>query len=231
MHERQLDPVIAIHEAGHAIARFLTVGDLGGYSEDAAIAYIEVHSDPAQAQSRDSFDKKATLHSQAITYGPRFPKQVSDAVLRLNSATDVTLDELTAIFAKARDDGVHIDKWLRAKLFEIVSGPMAEAIFSQQNFWKIWDSYEAEEDLRAAVENCLLAGIDSDEIQPWIDEAAKRSLETFQRPEVWRATRALANSLPVNGRLDGKLAVGIIRGAMTRGTDLTMLWRAAPSAT
>ncbi len=176
MHERQLDPVIAIHEAGHAIARFLTVGDLGGYSEDAAIAYIEVHSDPAQAQSRDSFDKKATLHSQAITYGPRFPKQVSDAVLRLNSATDVTLDELTAIF---------------------------------------------EEDLRAAVENCLLAGIDSDEIQPWIDEAAKRSLETFQRPEVWRATRALANSLPVNGRLDGKLAVGIIRGAMTRGTDLT----------
>jgi len=87
----------------------LAIGDLGGYSEDAAIAYIEVHTDPAQAEGRDSFDKKATLHSQAITCGPRFPKQVSDAVLRLNSGTDATLDELTAIFAKARDDGVHID--------------------------------------------------------------------------------------------------------------------------
>jgi hypothetical protein len=210
-----LDPVIAVHEAGHAIARFLAIGGLGGYSEDAAIAYIEVHTDLARAPGRDSFEKKATLHSQAITYGPRFPKQVSDAVLRLNSATDVTLDELTAIFAKARDDGVDIDKWLRAKLFEIVSGPMAEAIFSRQNFWKIWDSCGAEEDLRAAIENCLLAGIGSDEIQLWLDEAAKRSLETFRRPEVWRATRALANSLPVNGRVDGKLAVGIIRSAMT----------------
>src|SRR5205823_7055448 len=48
----KIDLVVAVHEAGHAVARFLTAGDLG-FSADDAISYIEMAPDSAVTKSID----------------------------------------------------------------------------------------------------------------------------------------------------------------------------------
>src|SRR5438067_9965781 len=62
----KIDRVVAIHEAGHAVARFLTAADLG-FSVDAAISYIEIAPDSAVTKS---IDKRMIFRMQAATFGP-----------------------------------------------------------------------------------------------------------------------------------------------------------------
>jgi hypothetical protein len=65
--DKKLDPVIAIHEAGHAVARVLSAEDFGLPAEK-MISRIDVGT--AENLGKSYFDKSATLISQAITYGP-----------------------------------------------------------------------------------------------------------------------------------------------------------------
>jgi putative ABC transport system substrate-binding protein len=46
------------------------------------------------------------------------------------------------------------------------------------------------------------------------DEAQAKAVGLIERPEVWRAVVALADSLPGSGRFDGKKAAAIIRSAL-----------------
>jgi hypothetical protein len=62
----KIDGVVAVHEAGHAVARYLTAADLGVSTND-AISYIEVAPNAAVTKS---VDKRMIFRTQATTFGP-----------------------------------------------------------------------------------------------------------------------------------------------------------------
>src|ERR1700731_4078074 len=61
---KTLDPVVAIHEAGHAVARVLSATDFGRTAEE-MISHIDVATGESLGES--FFDKSVTLKSQAVT--------------------------------------------------------------------------------------------------------------------------------------------------------------------
>jgi hypothetical protein len=77
----KLDRVVAIHEAGHAVARILTAHDLG-FSPDQAITYIEVGS---RENLGVSVDGRAILISQAVTIGPTLSANIQSVFNRITA--------------------------------------------------------------------------------------------------------------------------------------------------
>ena len=63
--DKKLDPVIAIHEAGHAVARVLSAEDFGLPAEK-MISHIEVGN--RQNMGVSNFDNSVTMFSQAVQY-------------------------------------------------------------------------------------------------------------------------------------------------------------------
>jgi hypothetical protein len=68
----KIDRVVAIHEAGHAIARYPTADDLG-YTTDTAISYIDVAEPPDEPRSErptGTLKKpQQEVHSHVISAG------------------------------------------------------------------------------------------------------------------------------------------------------------------
>jgi hypothetical protein len=73
--KRPTDRVVAVHEAGHAVGRVLTAEQLG-YSLEDAIDRIDVGV--ASGGRSVSLDGRAKLISQAVTFGPKFSRELSD---------------------------------------------------------------------------------------------------------------------------------------------------------
>jgi hypothetical protein len=77
----EMDRVVAVHEAGHAVARVLTASDLGLSSEE-AISHIEVGIGNSMAESKDG---KMQLMSQAVTFGPMLSREIGAALKRITA--------------------------------------------------------------------------------------------------------------------------------------------------
>ena len=83
--DKKLDPVSAIHEAGHAVARVLSAEDFGRPAEK-MISYIEVGTGPNMAVSQ--FDKSVMLRLQATTYGPALSAELQAIFERTAAGID-----------------------------------------------------------------------------------------------------------------------------------------------
>jgi hypothetical protein len=207
-----LDRVVAIHEAGHAVARVLTIGELG-YSVDKAIHSIDLKD----AAAGMSIDRKTQLRSQAVTYGLLFSREIENYAAAFKAARlenrgapktgKDTLEVLTQIVRAARAD---IGRWFRARTFISVSGSMAEAIYRGKTFNGIWAAYEAEEDVKSTIKDGLIAGMTTDEIETEIVRTAALSAYLMEKPNVWRAVNGLAEILPIQGRMEGSEATKAI---------------------
>jgi hypothetical protein len=113
---QSIDRVVAVHEAGHAVGRFLTAARLG-HGPDTAVSYIEVHAAPI-SEGRESLDGKASLRYQATTFGPMFSRALDEFVM-INALADgprgeVPLKEVALILKKARGAGLDVDALSRA---------------------------------------------------------------------------------------------------------------------
>ena len=211
-----IDRVIAVHEAGHAVARFLTAGDLG-FSADDAISYIEIAPDSAVTKS---IDKRMYFRMQATTFGPMLSREIQEAFkeecTRLGGLSGrAAFEALSGIITMARSAGIDVNKWLRAKSLISVFGAAAEARYISKSFEDVWNSYECENDRRDAVQDCMIGGTtEVDDIDTVIKEAEAAAENLIKRPEVWRAIVALADSLPAVGKFQGKKAAAIIKSAM-----------------
>jgi hypothetical protein len=208
--------VVAIHEAGHAVARYLVAEDLGR-TTDEAISYIDVSPESPVDQS---IDGTMSLHLQATTYGPMLSTEIQEIAMRdfadMMQSNKMTMEHVAAAIVTARSEGADISKWLRARMLIAVFGAAAEAKYSGRLFAEVWGNYETESDLNYAVHDCFLAGVTDDHaIHASIDEAMITAAVLIERSEVWRAIVALADSLPAFGKFEGKNAVAIIRSAMT----------------
>jgi hypothetical protein len=128
---------------------------------------------------------------------------------------ELTSQEMSAILTNARAAGLDCKTWLTARLLMGLMGGAAEAKLPGKSFNEVWQSYECESDMKEALKDCMLAGIEEIKtMTAQLDAAATRAIETVQRPDVWRAILALADRLPATGRFDGKEAVALIIRAL-----------------
>jgi hypothetical protein len=216
----KIDRVVAVHEAGHAVARFLTAADLG-FSTNDAISYIEVAPDAVT----QSVDKRMNFRTQATTFGPMLSKEIQemfegDCASLGGLSGRLAFEALSGIITKARSAGIDVNKWLRAKSLISVFGAAAEARYTSKRFEDVWISCECEDDRRQAVQDCMIGGTtEVADIGTLLDEAEAAAANLTKRPEVWRAVLALADRLPAAGRFDGKKAASIIELALARANN------------
>jgi hypothetical protein len=208
----KVDRAVAVHEAGHAVARVLVAESLG-WSTGEIISHVDIHPVPLAAGT-PSFDGTHDLRSQATTYGQAFSRPMMDFLRgkiptggNANNETALSKSELVPLIAEMRAAGIDVDWWYRAKSVEAIFGPMAEAKLLGLPYETVWNSHAAENDLRDVVEYGVISGLSPERIDEFLNQNISLAERYMARPEVWRAVLALANSLRY-GRTPG--------GAVTR---------------
>jgi hypothetical protein len=213
----KLDRVVAIHEAGHAVARVLVAADFGRPAEE-MVAYIDIGM--AQNVRHSHFDKSIKLTAQATTFGPTLSielQSVFDRMVRDLAPSSPTKKLIVDAVAMAKAEGIDVLPWLRARLLISTLASSAEAKHTGRLIHEVWNSLESEDDLARAVEDGVYAGIPDEQIGGFIDEALERSEIIIQQENVQRAIRALADALPDQGRMTGRRAVFVINQALAAG--------------
>jgi hypothetical protein len=165
----KLDPVIAIHEAGHAVARVLGAADFGLPAEK-MISYIDVGT--AENLGESYFDKSVMLKSQAVTYGPTLSAGLQAVFDRSTQGMDpskLTKQHIVEAIKLAKDDGLDVAPWLRARMLISTLASVAEAKHTGRQVDDVWNSPECEGDLKGAVED----GIYACRIRPYSDHGRK----------------------------------------------------------
>ena len=199
-----LDRVAAVHEAGHAMARYLSA-DAMGFCADEAIDYIEI----APPFSRPSLDAKSILTPKAATIGPVYSRPMMD-FLRTASVSQ----NLTAAVEACKAHGIDVEMWAAVKAFVCMAGPAAEAQFTNRSLNEIANGYNCEHDIREATRYCLSAGMTTQKASKICNDALNWAREVFDDSQNWTAVLALADSLPSGGRINGSWIEKIITRAM-----------------
>jgi hypothetical protein len=220
-----ISKIVAVHEAGHAVAKVLAAGELG-YSINEAVKYIDMGTGESLHQSVDG---KMMLRSQAVTFGPIFSRDINAASQQFREAclseyktTGAGPEEhlfRRKVVELGRAAGADIGKWFRARVFDAVSGSIAEAIVSNRSFHDVWNGYEAESDGRGVLQDAAAADLAAKEVVATMKRMAVVSAYLMDKPDVWAAVLALANKLSAVGRMDGTTAAAIIAGIIPE-TDL-----------
>ena len=209
-----MDRIVAAHEAGHAIARYLTAAEMG-YTPEESIFQITISDPGAETYMGQSFDGKGTLFSQAVTEGPMLSMEMNDACKQVVAATGrcADLDFLSRVVSKARENGADIETWLRARALIAVMGPAVEAVATRKNIHDVLNGYECENDLNGFTRDCITAQV-QDEVEKRIDDAIRLAVEHLIRQDVCDAVNALTTHLVKNGSTSGKTAARIIGDAL-----------------
>jgi hypothetical protein len=200
--------ITAIHEAGHAVGRYLTA-DIMGHSVEDAISWIEVGLDAMPCASRDY---SAMLSSMATTYGPMYSRPMID--LLISSPSHDPADAVEADVSRCIAAGIDVIAWAKAKALICMFGPVAEAIYTRREIATVVNSYECESDLNDAMFGCWLAKMSAEDVSTAVNVAVEIAARKLADPKVWRAVQRLANNLPAQGRLEGPRAAEIIGQAL-----------------
>jgi hypothetical protein len=199
-----LDRVAAVHEAGHAMARYLSA-DAMGFHTDEAIDYIEI----VPPYSRPSLDAKTILVPEAATVGPVYSRPMMDFL-----KADPISQNLTAAVEACKAHGIDVEMWATVQTFVCMAGAAAEAQFTNRSLREIANGYQWESDLSDATRYCLAAGMTRQEASKACNNALIWAREVFDDPQNWTAVLALADKLPSGGRIDGRRIEKIITQAM-----------------
>jgi hypothetical protein len=200
-------PIAAIHEAGHAVAKVLAIEELEWDLRE-AIADIEIHCDQSGVT-------RGHMFSRGIEEGSQKFKSGYLAEFGIPSGTDVR-SFLTRVFRHGRNAGADIERWFRARTFDAVSGPVAEAIYSNQSFHQVWESDHAMGDRSSVASDALLADMPPEHVIQAIDHMAALSAHIMEKTSVWTAVLTLAKALPAVGRMAGSDAITCIASAIPR---------------
>jgi hypothetical protein len=210
----KLDRVIAIHEAGHAVAFVLVAEDFGRPPEK-MISHIDVGT--AENLGGSHFDKSVTLISQAVTYGPTLSVELQAVFDRMVEGVDqskLTKQHIVDSLQLAKNEGIDVTRWIRARMLIATLASVAEANHIGRPVDDVWNSAESEGDLKRAVEYGIYAGLPTAQIGDYIGEGLDRSVALIDQVSVRRAINALAEALPNSGRMSGHRAVFIIKQAL-----------------
>ena len=218
-----IDPITALHEAGHAVGRYLTAPDMG-FPEDEMITEIVVYIEGEKPDMGTSIDGRAKLQELAVCNGPMLTAELGALVpaarekLGLLAASTLSgrqsLDLVKEVLTAGRNEGIDVNAWVEARAIVSVFGPMVEAMQRKMTFDDVWNGYEAEDDLGGIVGDGVAAGLSPDEIAVVIKSAVDRVVDYLQQTNVLDAVNALGRHLQRHGTTSGKRASAIIRGAM-----------------
>jgi hypothetical protein len=220
----RMQPVVralAIHEAGHCVARVLTASSMG-WDPSEVIAYIEVGSAPITATAGPLIDdRRHGLRSQVVSWGRYLSKPMEEFVAARGRMSHAPGDHATAdddsdlglLFAEMRAAGYDIDGWFRAKSLIAFFGPMAEAKLLEKPFNDIWNNNPFKDDKLGLMRAGVLCGMTPEQISIAASENANIAEQDMARPEVWRAITTLADNLKT-GRMSGREAATIIMSVL-----------------
>jgi hypothetical protein len=108
-----------------------------------------------------------------------------------------------------------------------VAGCVAEAIFSKRDFGELFfQDYSAEGDRGGVAQDARMAAIPASEAVLVISHMAAVNAHLMQDDKIWAAVLALAEALPLVGRMPGREAVKIITGILSPN-DLGAAYREA----
>jgi hypothetical protein len=213
---RPVDRVVAVHEAGHAVARVLFAEPLG-WSPDEVILHVDIHPAPV-AIGAVSSDGAWELQSQAVTYEKLFSRPMQEFFRAKFNQEEVTLtvEILEPLVAEMRATGIDVDGWYLAKSVGSIFGPMAEAKLLGRPFDVDWEADSAQSDYTDLVRYGVICGLTTEQIESSIIDCIRLAEQLMARPEVWSAILALAARLRY-GRTEGRVAGRIIRRALAVG--------------
>jgi hypothetical protein len=197
--------IAAVHEAAHAVAMVLTIGELG-YGIREAITHIEMHPDRSGVTCKHMF-------SRDIEEGSAEFKRAYISERGTPFGADVH-SFLTQIVQCGRAAGANIDRWFRARTLNAISGSIAEAIYSDRSFYQVWLSDHAMSDRLRVAEDVSLADMPAEQVTEVFDRMAALSAHIMLKPSVWTAVLKLAKALPLVGRMSGWKAVSCIASAI-----------------
>jgi hypothetical protein len=199
--------ITQVHEAGHAIGRILAAEAYG-------IPVVE------------SVWNIVVRVGVATTYGPMFPRAVQDALQEhIEAAKHVEAAdangkiEVAPVFAlmaiqRVREQGVDIDRWLKAKLVQVVLGPCAEAKFTGRDPYEVFYSAECSGDYADATTTCNFCSTGAERGPELIVEAVERATALLEQLNVWRAVLAVADLIPRRGTLPGDKIIRVATAAL-----------------
>jgi hypothetical protein len=204
----KLHPVVAIHEAGHAVGRIMTAEWMGFASED-AIAVIDT------CPGRPSECGDWILMPQATTYGPMYSRAMNDHLIaNVDQQVSISRETLLLDVAMCKSAGIDVLDWAKGKAVIAMFGPVAEAIFTGRDVREVVHSPECGNDLSDASRDCSLAGMSEEDAVKVADWAIETATAMLSAANVRRAVKALADSLPSAGCMSGKRAARIINQAL-----------------
>jgi hypothetical protein len=205
---------LAVHEAGHCVARVLTARAIG-WDAGEVIDYIEVGSAPIGRGADRG------LRSQVVSWGRFLSKPMQEFVAARRPATNPTagyapvLDDpdIIPLFAEMRASGIDLDTWFRVKSMVAMFGPMAEAKLIERPFDQVWNSKTSRDDALSLMRAGVLCGMTPEQIAASANENVSIADRSMGRPEVWRAIMTLADNMRP-GRMSGRQAAAIIVRAL-----------------
>jgi hypothetical protein len=193
---------IALHEAGHAVARFMTAKRMGYDRQADALMRVVIRPRETAAKfiSRDGILR----YSGGRTFGPWFSKEIEDTLEAANvhhDAVETSLEELRPVIAAARAAGANIDNWVYAQVIQSLAGPAAEAKAMGRPCNEVFAENEGDRDQASLV--CLAAGMSPDEGSTLLRKIAAHLEAEFAKPDIWNALLLLAATFPKDGEMDG----------------------------
>jgi hypothetical protein len=206
---------LAVHEAGHCVARVLTARTIGWDAAE-VIEYIEVGSAPIATAASYG------LRSQVVSWGRFLSKPMQEFVAsRRPSSTPAAgyapvLDDpdIVPMFAEMRVSGIDLDEWFRVRSIVAMFGPIAEAKLIERPFNEVWNSNTSRDDALGVMRAGVLCGMSPDQIAASANDHVAIAEQHMARPEVWHAIMTLADSMRP-GRMSGRQAAAIIVRALT----------------
>ncbi len=218
-----IDLVTALHEAGHAVGRYLTAPDMG-FPEDEVIAEIVVHTEGERPEIGTSIDGHMKVASLAVCNGPMLSAELDALVPAAKEKLGIlatgtlsgrqSFDLVKEVLTTGRNEGIDVDAWFEARAIIAVFGPTVEAMQREMAFADVWDGYESESDYAGIVRDGVVAGLSPDEIAVVIEGVVDRVVVYLQQTNVCDAVNALGWHLRRHGTTPGKRAAAIIQGAM-----------------
>ena len=205
----KLERVVVIHEAGHAVARVLVAEEFWASQRQ----NDQLHRSWEAAKSGHELFLSinlVVLTSQAVTFGPMLSSDLQAVFSRSVAGVpkhNLTKQHVREAISQARHDGIDVNRWLRARMLISVLASAAEAKFTSRTLQDVWNSYEAEADLKEAVADGLCGGLEPEEIEVFIDEALKRAEILVEEERIQRAfgsfgrpLRRMSADCPVTSR-------------------------------
>lgn len=180
---------VAIHEAGHAVARLLTSYLMGRQPED-AVTSIEICRCEAQMNAFGTVQ----MTWAAICYGPMLSKGLQESVGDLRGRVSST-EELWRVI-KSVDAEHERQITMRCNMLGDTMGAAAESrYFKQSSPIPLFSSFACEADWLGFQRYAAVAGIGDDRIVEVCTEFLLHAKDLVERPSVWRAINSIASEL------------------------------------